>query len=65
MLLKTNDSCSKCGRKFEKYDTQQSVKYECLKCRNEVILCSYCKVKGCDCGGDYLNFWDKNPGWMI
>ena len=65
MLQQINGTCANCSLEFGKTDSQQSVKNECSKCKNEINICRSCKEKGCECGGKYLYFWDKNPEWMI
>jgi len=64
MLKIQNGNCSKCGSVFEPMYTVQSADVECSKCKKKVTVCKSCKDKGCDCGGDYLNTFDKYPNLM-
>lgn len=65
MITIQNGNCSKCGAIFGHLDTVQSTNVECTKCKKKVAACSSCKKKGCDCGGKFLDAWDKNPGIMF
>lgn len=65
MLIKQKGKCEKCGTEFGSMDTVQSTNVECSKCKKKVTICSSCKNKGCDCGGKYLDDWDKNPGLIF
>jgi hypothetical protein len=65
MLIIQKGKCEKCGSEFGPMDTVQSTNVECTKCKKEVTICNSCKNKGCDCGGKFLDAWDKNPGMMF
>ena len=65
MLIKASGSCQKCGVEFSGHDTIQSVYVECNRCGNVKTLCRRCKSEGCDCGGEYKDDFDKNPGLML
>ena len=65
MLILQKGICQKCGSKFGLMDTVQSTNVECSKCKKRVTVCETCKDEGCDCGGELLDAWDKNPGFMF
>ncbi len=65
MLIIQKGKCEKCGSNFGPIDTVQSTNVECSKCKIKVKVCRSCKTKGCDCGGKFLDAWDKNPGMMF
>jgi len=65
MLIIQKGNCEKCGSGFGPIDTLQSTNVECSKCKKKVTICKSCKNKGCDCGGKFLDAWDKNPGIMF
>jgi len=60
MLIFRTVKCEKCGSKFSSISTIA----ECSKCKKIVTLCESCKNKGCDCGGKFLDVWNKDPGIM-
>ena len=64
MLIIQKGRCPKCGSEFGPLETIQSTHVECSKCKKEVIVCHACKEKGCECGGKYLDAWDKYPNLM-
>ena len=64
MLVLQKGKCEKCGSEFGQRDTKQSTNVECNKCHKKKILCSACKKKACDCGGTFLNVFEKFPGLM-
>jgi hypothetical protein len=61
MLVKQIGSCQKCNKGFGLLDSIQSTNVTCSKCTRARVLCRPCKQGGCECGGDFLNFYDKNP----
>ena len=65
MLITQTGKCEKCSFEFGPLDTIQSTNVDCNKCKKKKILCIKCKEKGCECGGKYLDAWDKNPGMMF
>lgn len=64
MLIKQSGKCEECVRDFGQFDTVQSTDVECNKCRNKKKLCSTCKEKGCECGGEFQNVFDKFPNLL-
>ena len=64
MLIRQSGNCQKCGSLFGATDTIQSTEVECNRCKKKKTLCKNCKNEGCDCGGKYLDAWDKNPHMM-
>jgi len=65
MLINQNGNCSKCSSVFGPMDTVQSTNVECSKCKKKITICKSCKNRGCDCGGKFLDAWDKNPEIMF
>lgn len=62
ILILQKGNCAICGYELGDNDTIQSTEVECSKCEKEIILCTKCKNKGCECGGRYLNSFDNSPG---
>ena len=65
MLIKQFGKCQNCGCDFGDHETIQSTNVECNRCKKKKTLCRNCKSNGCDCGGKYLDAWDKNPNMMF
>ena len=60
MLLINQGNCDNCN-KFLANDniTVQEMAVEYNSCKITKVLCPNCKSKACDCGGEYLNTFDK------
>ena len=66
MIIIQKGNCKKCGTELgeKTLDSVQSTNVSCSKCKKSIVLCRKCKNNGCECGGKYLDAWDRNPGWM-
>ena len=62
MLIINQSNCDNCNKSFANNNiTVQETAVDCNSCKITKVLCPNCKSKACDCGGKYLNTFNRFP----